>query len=129
MNLPARKPMTVAEFLHGECKQGLRYEFEGIQPIAMTGDSRAHTAIQRSVAVSLEGGRRGLRASSAAAFLAPARQGPTASSDTLEYQATPSVQRYVIWSRIASPPRSLPASVEIGSARFSLMTRSCRYPK
>jgi Uma2 family endonuclease len=36
------KPLTVDEFLAWERSQPLRYEFDGIQPVAMTGGSFAH---------------------------------------------------------------------------------------
>ena len=37
MNLTAPKPMTLAEFLKWEERQDLRYEFDGVEPVAMTG--------------------------------------------------------------------------------------------
>ena len=37
MNLAVRKPMTLAEFLEWEEQQPLRYEFDGVSPVAMTG--------------------------------------------------------------------------------------------
>src|SRR4051812_16300526 len=36
------KPLTVDEFLAWERAQPARYEFDGIQPVAMTGGSRLH---------------------------------------------------------------------------------------
>ena len=36
------KPLTVDEFLAWERSQPLRYEFDGIQPVAMTGGTFAH---------------------------------------------------------------------------------------
>ena len=39
------KPLTVKEFLDWERSQEPRYEFDGIQPVAMTGGSRAHNRI------------------------------------------------------------------------------------
>ncbi len=39
------KPLTLEEFLDWERSQELRYEFDGIQPVAMTGGSRAHSRI------------------------------------------------------------------------------------
>jgi Uma2 family endonuclease len=36
------KPLTVDEFLTWERSQPLRYEFDGIQPVAMTGGTFAH---------------------------------------------------------------------------------------
>jgi Uma2 family endonuclease len=38
-------PLTLEEFLAWEAEQEERYEFDGIQPIAMTGASFAHTLI------------------------------------------------------------------------------------
>ena len=46
MTQPQRKPMTSAEFLAWEAKQELKWEFDGVQPIAMTGGSFAHSRIQ-----------------------------------------------------------------------------------
>jgi Uma2 family endonuclease len=45
MNFALRKPMTVAEFLAWESHQELRYEFDGFQPVAMTGGTIAHDRI------------------------------------------------------------------------------------
>ena len=39
MNLAVRKPMSLAEFLEWEERQELRYEFDGVEPSAMTGRS------------------------------------------------------------------------------------------
>ncbi len=39
------KPLTVAEFLAWERSQPARYEFDGIQPMAMTGGSVAHIRV------------------------------------------------------------------------------------
>ena len=39
MNLALRKPMTLAEFLEWEERQPLRYEFDGVGPVAMAGGS------------------------------------------------------------------------------------------
>jgi Uma2 family endonuclease len=51
--------MTLAEFLDWEDRQPLRYEFDGFQPIAMTGGTAAHAAIQRNLTASLHGRLRG----------------------------------------------------------------------
>jgi Uma2 family endonuclease len=53
MNLALRKPMTLAEFLPWEERQPLRYEFDGVGPVAMTGGTRAHAAIQANLATAL----------------------------------------------------------------------------
>ena len=47
------KPLTVDEFLAWERAQPLRYEFDGIQPVAMTGGGRQHSLIQTRVVVAL----------------------------------------------------------------------------
>ena len=59
MNLALRKPMTLAEFLQWEERQPLRYEFDGTRPVAMTGGTFAHAAIQANLAYSLKGRLRG----------------------------------------------------------------------
>jgi len=59
MNLALRKPMTLAEFLEWEERQELRYEFDGVGPVAMTGGTFAHAAIQRNLAIALGSRLRG----------------------------------------------------------------------
>jgi Uma2 family endonuclease len=59
MNLALRKPMTLAEFLEWEERQELRHEFDGVGPVAMTGGTFAHAAIQRNLAYALTGRLRG----------------------------------------------------------------------
>jgi Uma2 family endonuclease len=51
----ARKTMTLAEFLEWEERQEARYEFDGFQPVAMTGGTAAHAFIQRNLAISIGG--------------------------------------------------------------------------
>ena len=57
----ALRPWTVEEFLAWEEQQELRYEFDGVRPIAMTGGTFAHDAIQvnlvRALGNRLEGKR------------------------------------------------------------------------
>lgn len=53
MNIALRQPMTMAEFLDWEERQELRYEFDGFRPVAMTGGSRAHDAVQVNVVIAL----------------------------------------------------------------------------
>jgi Uma2 family endonuclease len=55
MNVALRKRMTLAEFLDWEGQQPLRYEFDGDQPIAMTGGTLAHALVQRNLAISVGG--------------------------------------------------------------------------
>ena len=53
------KPMTPDEFLVWEADQELKWEFDGLQPVAMTGGTRAHAVIQvnllRALANRLDG--------------------------------------------------------------------------
>jgi Uma2 family endonuclease len=58
MNIALRKPMTVDQFLVWEERQELRHEFDGFQPLAMTGGTAAHSAIQRNLIVALGNGLR-----------------------------------------------------------------------
>ncbi len=50
------KPLTVDEFLAWERAQALRFEFDGIQPVAMTGGSLAHNRITTRLTVALAQG-------------------------------------------------------------------------
>jgi Uma2 family endonuclease len=45
MSVALHQPMTVAEFLAWEERQELRWEFDGFQPVAMTGGTYAHETI------------------------------------------------------------------------------------
>lgn len=59
MTAASRKPMTLEQFLAWEETQPLRYEFDGFRPIAMTGGTANHAAIQRNLAISIDGRLRG----------------------------------------------------------------------
>lgn len=59
MNVTLRQPMTIEQFLAWEDRQELRYEFDGFQPVAMTGGTAAHAAILRNILFSLTGRLRG----------------------------------------------------------------------
>jgi Uma2 family endonuclease len=59
MSLAVRKPLTLAEFLEWEERQPLRYEFDGVGPVSMTGRTLAHARIQRNLAFALTGRLRG----------------------------------------------------------------------
>ena len=45
MNVALRRPMMLDEFLAWERQQDLRYEFDGTQPVAMTGGTIEHSEI------------------------------------------------------------------------------------
>jgi Uma2 family endonuclease len=47
------RPLTLDEFLDWERAQPLRYEFDGIQPVAMTGGSLAHNRVTTRLTVAL----------------------------------------------------------------------------
>ena len=49
MSVALRKPMTVAQFLEWEERQEPRYEFDGLQPVPMTGGTDRHEAIGNTV--------------------------------------------------------------------------------
>ncbi len=59
MNVALRRPMTLEQFLAWEEQQELRYEFDGFQPVAMTGGTAAHAGIQRNLIIALGLGLRG----------------------------------------------------------------------
>ena len=47
-------PMSIAEFLAWEEKQEFRWEFDGFQPVAMTGGTAAHETISGNILVSVQ---------------------------------------------------------------------------
>ncbi len=53
------KTMTPKEFLAWEGKQELRWEFDGFQPVAMTGGTVAHSVIQGNLITALNNRLRG----------------------------------------------------------------------
>lgn len=53
MNVALRQRMTLEEFLAWEEGQELRYEFDGIGPVAMAGGTAAHDRISLNIAASL----------------------------------------------------------------------------
>jgi Uma2 family endonuclease len=59
MNVALRKPMTAAEFLAWEERQEARYEFDGFAPVAMTGGTRNHAALQSNLISALGSRLRG----------------------------------------------------------------------
>jgi Uma2 family endonuclease len=134
MNLALRKPITLAEFLSWEERQPLRYEFDGIGPVARTGGTRAHAQIQVNLTTALRTPLRGapcqfsgsdlkirtsedhIRYPDGFVTCSPGENASTMVSDPVvifevlspstagtdriakarEYQAMPSVQRYVM---------------------------------
>ena len=59
MNVALRKPVSLEAFLAWEERQELKYEFDGFQPVAMTGGTLAHASIQANLAISVGGRLRG----------------------------------------------------------------------
>jgi Uma2 family endonuclease len=52
----ALKPWTIETFLAWEERQELRFEFDGFQPVAMTGGTFEHDAIQVNIVTALATG-------------------------------------------------------------------------
>lgn len=79
--------MSVEEFLTWERREELRYEFDGVQPVAMTGGTVAHSVIATNIVPE-------------PVIVFEVSSASTALLDrnikAAEYPATPSVQRYVI---------------------------------
>ncbi len=59
MNVTLRKFMTLEQFLAWEERQELKYEFDGFQPVAMTGGTFEHAAIQINLILALGNRLRG----------------------------------------------------------------------
>src|SRR5271167_953527 len=53
MSVALRTPITLAEFLAWEERQELRYEFDGFEPVAMTGGTIAHDRITFNLQMAL----------------------------------------------------------------------------
>jgi Uma2 family endonuclease len=133
MSTALRAKMTLEHFLAWEERQPLRYEFDGWQPVAMTGGTVAHELIGGTLRALLYERLRGkpcrsvgptlkievmgrIRYPDAFVYCAPVVPGATVIREPvvvfevlspgtsrtdrieklLEYQATPSIQRYVI---------------------------------
>jgi Uma2 family endonuclease len=54
MSVAFQQPMTLADFLAWEERQELRYEFDGFEPVAMTGGTIAHDRITFNLQRSLD---------------------------------------------------------------------------
>jgi Uma2 family endonuclease len=54
MNAPLRKPWTQDQFFAWASSQEGRYEFDGFQPVAMTGGNNRHAVIMRNLHRSLD---------------------------------------------------------------------------
>jgi len=133
MNVALRKPMTLGQFLAWEERQELRFEFDGLRPVALPDSTVAHEAIGGTLRALLYEKLRGTRCHVRGptlkvevagrirypdAFVSCSTVAPnttvigdpvvvfevlspgTSRTDRIEklieYQATPSVQRYVI---------------------------------
>jgi Uma2 family endonuclease len=59
MNLAVPKPMSLTEFLEWEERQERRYEFDGVEAVAMAGGSAAHADIQANITTALRNRLRG----------------------------------------------------------------------
>jgi Uma2 family endonuclease len=54
MSVALRQPMTLTEFLAWEDRQELRWEFDGFEPVAMTGGTVAHEVIADNILVAVQ---------------------------------------------------------------------------
>ena len=61
MSAVLKDPMSLEAFLDWESRQELKYEFDGFQPVAMTGVSVEHSRIQRNLVTALTNRLRGHR--------------------------------------------------------------------
>jgi Uma2 family endonuclease len=59
MNVALRKSMTLEQFLAWEIRQELKYEFDGVQPVAMKGVRVEHAAIEANLNAALRDRLRG----------------------------------------------------------------------
>ena len=59
MSTTVRRPLTLDAFLDWERRQDLRYEFDGVQAIAMTGGTVAHSVIGTNLVRALQDQLRG----------------------------------------------------------------------
>jgi Uma2 family endonuclease len=59
MSQVQRKPMTPGEFLTWESAQELKWEFDGFEPVAMTGGTQAHSVVQTNLTTALTNQLRG----------------------------------------------------------------------
>ena len=59
MSIAQQRPMTREQFLAWEERQEQRYEFDGFQPVAMTGGTAAHAVIQHNLHTVIGGRLRG----------------------------------------------------------------------
>jgi len=59
MNVALQKPWTQERFFKWAQAQDLRYEFDGFQPVAMTGGSVAHSRLIRNLGFALQSRLRG----------------------------------------------------------------------
>jgi Uma2 family endonuclease len=59
MNVALQQPGDLDDFLAWEERQELRYEFDGLRPVAMTGGTLEHDRIQVNVITELSSALRG----------------------------------------------------------------------
>lgn len=59
MSNALHRPMTVQAFLEWEARQEYKWEFDGFAPVAMTGGTAGHAAIQRNLLIALAARLRG----------------------------------------------------------------------
>ena len=113
MNVALRKPMTQDDFFAWAESQDGRYEFDGIQPIAMTGGTMNHGVIADNIRAELKQRLRGSRCRS----VSPDGGGVQTVGKRLRYpEAT------VTCSQFAGPDRIIPKPVIV----FEVVSESTR---
>jgi Uma2 family endonuclease len=103
MNVPIRKPWTQEQFFSWAEAQEARYEFDGFQPVAMTGGNAGHSAIGRNLRTALHTRLRGSRCSSL---------GPDAGIETIN-NAVRYPDALVTCSRFDLTDRTIPGVVVV----------------
>jgi Uma2 family endonuclease len=101
MNVPLRKAWTQEEFFPWAEAQDVRYEFDGVEPVAMTGGNAGHDVITFNIRTCL---RNRLRGSSCRPF------GPNAGVETID-KAVRYPDGVVTCSKVESEARVIPDAV------------------
>ena len=82
MNVPLRTPWSQQQFFSWAAAQEGRYEFDGFQPVDMTGGTAAHSIIMRNVHAALRAAPRQRTASLSVRTLASRQSAPPSAIQT-----------------------------------------------
>lgn len=122
MNVAVRRTMTLDQFLAWEERQPLRYEFDGLKPVAMTGGTRAHAAIQANLITTLRSRLRGQACQAFGSELKVIVSGRIRYPDAL-ITCTPGRS----WATIASEPVIVFEILSEGTMHADLSTKNEEY--